>query len=608
AFVQLESMPLTASGKADRKALPEPEEEMATGTEYAAPENGTEEKLAALWAELLQRERVGVHDNFFELGGHSLKAAALTAAAEREFSVRLPLKEVFQHPTVRGLASRMLSGKLQRAYPPIPPAAPKPHYPATPAQRQMLIHESRNPASLSYHMPAALILKGDLDSGKLRKALELLTERHEALRTSFGQKDGRIVQTVAGPVDAPFLMLDPDVFFGSGGKEDWQQAAFRWLRPFDTARAPLFRTGLVPLGERQHLFLFDIHHAVSDGLSNGLLVSDLTALYEGRPLPPVKAQLKDYGEWLARILSGPERDRELDYWLTRFADGVPSLDWPTDADRSVLTDPAARDEGRRYRFAAEGEMTDALRRLARDAGCTLSMALLAAYQAMLGFWCGTEDVVTGLPTAGRSHPDLDHTAGLLVQTLPIRNRPIRSLSFADWLAEVKTSMLQAFDHPWLPAEELAELLDERGLLRWDATRHPLFDTMFVMQNIDAMETGSGELQWEPLDWSFATAKADLVLEAEERDGKLALVFEFRSRLLPEGTVSLMADGLLKLLERAAADPRAALGELAKAALPEGLSPSPGHGPGDGEEGLLFGSGFFFPETEEIQAEEDNRWK
>ncbi|MFC5469004.1 amino acid adenylation domain-containing protein [Cohnella suwonensis] len=592
AFVQLESMPLTASGKADRKALPEPEAEMAPGTAYAAPESETEEKLVALWRELLRREEVGIDDDFFELGGHSLKAAALTARIEQVFSVRLSLKDVFMKPTVRGLASLLSSGMAERSVSPIPRAQDKPHYPVTSAQKQMLIHEKRNPGGLSYHMPAALLLTGMLDDERLRLALKGLAARHESLRTSFDQADGLMVQAVREGIDVPFQRIDEAVFFG-GGTEEWEQAALRWLRPFELSKAPLFRAGLVPLGEDRHLLLFDIHHAVSDGMTNALLNRDLVALYEDRPLPDVKAQFKDYGEWLSRLLSGEERERHRDYWLNRFADGVPQLELPTDSDRAALADATARDEGKRYRFAVSGEVAAALERLARQSGCTLSMVLLASYQAMLAYWSGTPDVVTGVPSAGRSHPDLADTAGLLLQILAIRGRPISSLSFESLLADTKTGMLQAFDHPWLPADELVELLDERGLIRWDPTRHPLYDTMFVMQNMDAIPAQSGDLAWEPLDWEFTAAKTDLVLQAEERGGKLELSFEYRSRLFYEETVAQMAEGLLKFLEQAAAEPQASLGKLTGLRQTSVFPAKPDNGDGDGQDQAWFEAGFQF---------------
>ena len=589
AFAQLTAMPLTASGKADRKALPEPEGTMDTGTAYAAPAGETERRLAAMWEELLQREQIGANDDFFELGGHSLKATAMAARIETEFGVRLPLKEIFTHPTVAQLAALLTDGTAQAAHEPIPRAPAQPYYPVTSTQKQMLIHEGRNPGTLSYHMPAILVINGKLDEHRLHTALRQLTERHEALRTSFGQAEGRMVQRVHERVDVVCERIEPAAFFGDDDAGQ-VQAACRWLKPFDLARPPLFRTAIVPLSEDRHLFLFDIHHLVSDGMTNAILIAELAAIYDGQTLPTVPVQFKDYSEWLADRSTGEEKERHIRYWLDRFSDGVPTLELPADEERAVLSDPQARDEACQYQFHIPEELTERLAKLARQSGATLSMVLLAAYQALLGYWSGSNDVVTGVPAAGRSHPDLAYTAGLLLQTFAIRNRPERTLSFESWLAEVKRSMLEAFDNPWMPMDELVERLDEQGLIRWDTTRHPLFDTMFVMNNFEQPTSGSGELGWEPLDWPVLAAKTDLVLQAEERDGSLKLVLEYRSRLFRRDTVREMADALLALLAQAADNPGASLETLTGA-------PTDSHRTEHEEvpagSGGLFDSGFSF---------------
>ncbi|USB33503.1 non-ribosomal peptide synthetase [Paenibacillus sp. YPG26] len=576
AFVQLEAMPLTASGKADRKSLPEPESELSTGTAYAAPTTETEVKLADLWAELLGCDKVGTNDNFFELGGHSLKAAALTAAIQQHFAVRLPLKDMFVYPTIRELAAHIQSGSLEAATAPIPRAGSKPYYPAMPAQIQMLMDEARTPGSLVYHIPTVLALTGRLDADKLRASLDKLIERHEALRLTFVQVEGTIAQVVRDRIEAPFEVIAPSDFFGSDTTGNEVDAVLRWLKPFNTAEGPLFRACLVPRGEERYLLLFDIHHAVSDGTSVALLMSELIDLYEDRTLPPVQAQITDYSEWLAHSLTAQERERQRAYWLQQFEEAVPVLAWPTRRGREELADPSARTEAGRYRFSITGERLGAVERLAQDSGATLSMVLFAAYQALLGHWNGTADVVTGVPTAGRSHPDLARTSGLLLQTFAVRNRPQVALAFADWLKEVKESMLQAFDHAGLTTEELIGLLDERGQITWDPTRHPLFDTMFVMQNMDTPPAQSGDMLWETLDYRFTGAKLDLVLEAVERGGRLELVFEYRSRLFPEETIIRMAENFLQLLEHAASEPQMTLESLAgmlPSVLPEGTKPT-----------------------------------
>ncbi|MFB9278028.1 amino acid adenylation domain-containing protein [Cohnella cellulosilytica] len=583
-FAQLERMPLTASGKADRKALPAPGAEMETGVAYAAPTTETEQRLAAMWAELLQREQVGIDDDFFAIGGHSLKAAMLAARMEEAFSVPVPVKIMFLHPTIRRMAQKIeRSEPAESAARPIPRAPERPYYAVTPAQKQMLLHEYRHPGSLSYHMPSVLELDGKLDVDGLKEALARLVNRHEALRTSFGQSEGQPVQIVHAETSVDLETLDEKAFLSEmdGG---WEAAAQAWLRPFDLTRSPLFRVGLVRLEPERHLLLLDIHHAVSDGVTSGLLVRDLLAFYENRPLPEVKAQFKDYSEWIAKLRIEAEWERQQAYWISRFADGVPEFDLPYDRDRRSVLDLSELDQAGRYAFGLDASLQAELERFAARTGTTLFMVILAAYQALLGCWSGKTDIVTGVPSAGRNHPDLAQTAGLMLQTWAIRNRPDPALSFEAWLREVKRSLLEAFEHPWLSAEDLADLLNEKGLIRWEGNRNPLFETMFVMQNMAPAPSRADGLVWRTLPWSFAAAKLDLVLQAEEKEGALALGFEYRRCLFREETIAEMAEALLNLLAKAAASPEESLGKLTGIeALRESAD----------KKDELFGSGFSF---------------
>ncbi|QMV39813.1 non-ribosomal peptide synthetase [Cohnella cholangitidis] len=483
-FAQLERMPLTASGKADRKALPAPEAEMDTGVAYAEPTTATEQRLAALWEELLQRDKVGIDDDFFAIGGHSLKAATLAARIGEGFSVPVSVKDMFLYPTIRKMAQRIdATEQTEVAEFSIPRAPNQPHYAITPAQKQMLLHEYRNPGSLSYHMPSVLELEGELDADRLKEALIRLADRHESLRTSFGQSEGQTVQIVHAETNVELETLEEKAFF-SGVEGNWKAAARAWLRPFELTQSPLFRVGLARMGPERHLLLLDIHHAVSDGVTSGILVRDLLALYENRPLPEVKAQLKDYSAWIANLRNEAEWDRQQAYWISKFADGIPEFELPYDRERKSVSDLSELDKADRYSFLVDSSIKTELEHLATRTGTTLFMVMLASYQALLGCWSGKTDIVTGVPSAGRNHPDLAQTAGLLLQTWAIRNRPEPTLTFEDWLREVKVSLMEAFEHPWVSAEDLTDVLSEKGIVRWEGNRNPLFETMFVMQNMD----------------------------------------------------------------------------------------------------------------------------
>jgi len=257
---------------------------------------------------------------------------------------------------------------------------------------------------------------------------------------------------------------------------------------------------------------------------------------------------------------------------------------PYDRDRKSVSDLSELDKAGRYSVLVESSLITELESLATRTGTTLFMVMLASYQALLGCWSGKTDIVTGVPSAGRNHSDLAQTAGLLLQTWVIRNRPDPTLAFEDWLKEVKISLMEAFEHPWVSAEDLTGLLSEKGLVRWEGNRNPLFETMFVMQNMDPAPSHGNGLVWRRLPWNFAAAKLDLVLQAEEKQGALELAFDYRTCLFREETVVEMADELLKLLEKVAASPSASLGKLTGI---EELQES------SNSEDTLFGSGFQF---------------
>lgn len=549
--LRLDRMPLTANGKVDRRALPEPEPILAAAGTYTAPQTRLEEELAEIWQEVLGVDRIGVHDDFFALGGHSLKAMSLLSAIHKRLYVQLPMKELFAAPTLSRLALR-IEGSSQAAFDSIPPAELREAYPLSAAQKRMYVLDRlEDGLGTAYNMPGVMILSGPLDVERFESAFGKLIRRHESLRTSFHMEEGEPCQRIHD--DVRFDIERGELNGALDGAIPDRIAAF--VRPFNLSKAPLLRVGLDRLGEDRHLFLLDMHHIISDGVSLSLLIEEFTALYRGEEaLPELRIQYKDFAVWQNGVFqSGKLRTQET-YWLETFADGVPVLELSYDFPR-----PAAQSfEGDYILFRIESELSEALTKLAAEAGATLYMVLLAAYNVLLSRYSGQEDIVVGTPVAGRSHGDTERLLGLFVNTLAMRNYPRGDRTFLDFLHEVKERTLDAFEHQDYPFEELVEKL---GIPR-DLSRNPLFDTMFSVLNVAPPASEElQELSIEPYGAESKVAKFDLSLEATEEEAGIRFNLEFCTRLFLRETAERMGGHYIQLLRAIAADPSASLAEL-----------------------------------------------
>ncbi|MEC1797397.1 condensation domain-containing protein, partial [Bacillus mojavensis] len=317
-IIEMEQWPVTPSGKLDRKALPAPDG-AADREIYSAPRNLTEMKLSQLWEEVLKSGPVGIHDNFFDRGGHSLKATALVSRIAKEFGVQVPLKEVFAHPTVEGLAS-VISEGTESPYEAIKPAEKRETYPVSSAQKRMYVLQQLEDGGTGYNMPAVLELEGNLDVERLDAIFKALIKRHESLRTSFTtDTDGEPVQRIHDEV--PFTFHTSVL----GGQTE-QEAAAAFIQPFDLSQAPLFRAGVVKVSDGRHLLLVDMHHIISDGVSVNTLIREFGELYANQELPPLHIQYKDYAVWQEAFKKGDTYKTQEAYWLKQLEGELPVLD------------------------------------------------------------------------------------------------------------------------------------------------------------------------------------------------------------------------------------------------------------------------------------------
>ncbi|HEX6201344.1 MAG TPA: amino acid adenylation domain-containing protein, partial [Thermoanaerobaculia bacterium] len=580
AWAVLPELPLTPNGKIDRRALAAIEPSAAGSEDEVGPEPGQaprtpeEEILAELWADLLGVERVGVRRSFFELGGHSLLATRLLARVRRLFGVEVPLRALFEAPTVEALAERVVRGRRDAAADPeraAPPVTLLPRGRLMPAsfgqERLWFLHHLGEDGG-SYNLSGALALRGGLRSPALARALRGVVRRHEALRTVFapataaGAGEAQVLQVVLERVTARLPLLDlgglPPVRRGPESRRASEALAGR---PFSLGgdRGPLFRFALLRLGADEHLLAAVFHHAVSDGWSVEVFLRDLSALYgaalAGRPspLPELPVQYPDFAAWQREQLSGAALDGEIVWWREHLAGLPPLLDLPTDRPRPPVRDA----RGGRLPVRLAGDVVAPLRELARSRGASLYMVCLALFQAVLGRLAGADHLAVGAPVAGRTRAEVDGLIGLFVNTLVLRGDLTGDPSFAELLGRARGTVLDAYAHQELPFEKLVEeLRPERSL-----GHSPLFQTLLTVQNAPGKAPALTGLETEPVDVGRGGVKFDLRLGLKERRGGLEGEFEFRRDLFDATTVARWRRQLEALARAAAAEPDRPLSEL-----------------------------------------------
>ncbi|HLP60972.1 MAG TPA: amino acid adenylation domain-containing protein, partial [Candidatus Deferrimicrobium sp.] len=541
-FVQVESFPLTPSGKIDRRALPEPVIEV--GENYVAPGDEIETKLLKIWSDVLRRDedKISVLANFFELGGHSLKVAALAAKIHKEFNANIPLAQFFKINTIRELA-RYIRRIEKDQYLEIEPTEKKLYYPLTSAQKRLYFLQVMEETGTGYNMPQVMKLEGKINAAKLENTFRKLIQRHESFRTSFIMVEEEPVQRIHDEVESKSFA---ELFQKRPLGEPPGAIIESFIRPFDLSQAPLLRVGLLKLAKEEYLLMVDMHHIISDGVSMVVLVKEFMALYEGRELSPLRLQYKDYAWWQAHRRG--ETARQEAFWLSEFGEfeDIPELELPLDYERPRVQSF----EGRSVGFDLGSGETRDLKALALKQGATLYMVLLAIYDIFLAKTGNRESVVVGTPVAGRLHADLEQVIGMFVNTLALKNVPAGEKSFNSFLEEVKEKTLSAFANQEYPYEELVEKVN----IDRDTGRNPLFDTMFVLQNLDFPAIEILGLKLKSYPYERRTAKLDLTFVCSESDGRLFFTVEYAVWLFKQETALRLSEYFKKVVAAVLANP------------------------------------------------------
>nr|WP_217434597.1 pyoverdine non-ribosomal peptide synthetase PvdD [Pseudomonas aeruginosa] len=556
----LERMPLTVNGKLDRQALPQPDASLSQQA-YRAPGSELEQRIAAIWAEILGVERVGLDDNFFELGGHSLLATRVISRVRQEQQLDASLKALFERPVLEAFAQGL--ERTTDAVSTIPLADRQQPLALSFAQERQWFLWQLEPESAAYHIPSALRLRGRLDVDALQRSFDSLVARHETLRTRFRLEGGRSYQQVQPAVSVSIEREQ----FGEEGLIERIQAIV--VQPFDLERGPLLRVNLLQLAEDDHVLVLVQHHIVSDGWSMQVMVEELVQLYAGYSqgldvvLPALPIQYADYALWQRSWMEAGEKERQLAYWTGLLGGEQPVLELPFDRPR-----PARQSHrGAQLGFELSRELVEAVRALAQREGTSSFMLLLASFQALLYRYSGQADIRVGVPIANRNRVETERLIGFFVNTQVLKADLDGRMGFDELLAQARQRALEAQAHQDLPFEQLVEALQPER----NASHNPLFQVLFNHQSeIRSVtpEVQLEDLRLEGLAWDGQTAQFDLTLDIQEDENGIWASFDYAADLFDASTVERLAGHWRNLLRGIVANPRQRLGELPLLDAPE----------------------------------------
>ena len=567
-FVRLDEMPLTESGKIDRRALPDPDNVRPDlASPYFSSRNEIEQRLVAIWEDVLDVCPVGVNDGFFDLGGDSLSATRVISQVLKHFDLEIPLQVLFQSPTIAQMAAVVARAKdkLSEDSKTLRAAAVFSAWrddflPLSYSQQRLWFLEQLDPGSSSYNLFSAYQLKGDIDISALEQTFNEIVRRHEVLRTVFKSEDGSPKQVVLPNLTIKIPVVD--LRARGSAEERWTEARRMFTeeaqRPFDLAAGPLLRITLLQLADHEHVLLRAMHHIVSDGWSAGVLFREVSEIYaalvDRRPpsLADLPIQYADYAKWQRQRFDGEQLESHLFYWKKQLAN-IATLQFPTDRPRQTLQ--AAR--GARRYFVFSERLSSELKHLSRRHGATPFMILLAAFQTLLHRYSGQTDIAIGSAVAGRSRNEFEALLGLFLNMLVLRLDLSGNPTFVETIARVREVCLEALSHQELPFEKLVEELHPERLLG----RNPLFQVSFTYQNTPQVPLRLSRITVEDLEVETGIARFDLHLFMEEVGGHLKGYCDYDINLFDAGTIERMLGHFQTLLEGIVVNPEQPISQL-----------------------------------------------
>jgi amino acid adenylation domain-containing protein len=541
-YLLLDSLPLTTNGKANRRALPAPDELRPEGErEYVAPSSPSEELVAGIIAEVLQIGRVGALDDFFDLGGHSLSAVQVISRIRRAFQIELSIQALFESPTVAGLVSvieKIQHGSGGLVPPPIAPAPRSQPLPLSIAQQRLWILDQLEPNNPLYNVPRAIRMVGNLATDALRTALNSVVRRHEVLRTKYRVEGDEPIQVIAPELQVELPLVDLRALAPAERENEVRRIIQEECsKAIDLAKDHIFRCLLLKLSAQEHILFLNLHHIATDGWSNGVLTRDLAAFYgaalEGKPLsvPELTIQYADYAVWQRNCLSGAVLEKQLEYWKGRLKGAPAVLEIPTDRPR-----PAVQTfRGASYVAGLPSSLMDGVRILSRQHEATVFMTLLAAFQCLILYYSKQPDIVIGTDVAGRNDVRTEALIGFFVNLIVLRTDLSGNPSVAELLGRVRETALGAYAHQDTPFDKLVEeLRPERSL-----SHNPLVQILFVQNTRTHTQVQMPRLQMSnvPLD---LPSKFDLMVLVAESTPDTPVKWVYSRDLFDSPTIERMA--------------------------------------------------------------------
>jgi len=536
-FIRLEKIPLTPNGKVDWKAMEAYEAKLDTGSRYEAPRDELEKTIAAIWQEVLKVEKVGIHDNFFELGGDSFKAMTLARKFSDWRGKRVSIVLIFENPTIAALAPNFAGGspgKKQGIT--IKPGEKKDRYPLASAQQRYYIMDQLSGAGMSYHIPTAVQMNGRLEKEKLETIMMQLVRRHESLRTSFENLGEEILQFIHNRVEFKL-----EKYTAAGGEQELEEITKKFMRPFDLARAPLFRAGLITREPGTHILMIDMHHLITDGVSARVFIEEFTALYADRDLPAARITYKDYARWQEQLTRSGELKKQEDYWLECFKGEIPRLNMPVDFPGTGEN----QYEGSTIRVEMGPRLVNGIKRLIKETAASLNIVLMAAYAVLLSKYTGQEEIIIGTLTTGRNHEEIQNIIGLFTNSLAIRNFPGEDKIFEIYLNEVKKNMLQAYENQDYQFNDLVWKLGDRV----DTRGTPLYSTIITIQDIEIPPVEIPGLELTPYPLGKETSKFPFYIDVYHDEENIRLAMKYSTALYKSSTAERIVSDYIQVLDQ-----------------------------------------------------------
>jgi amino acid adenylation domain-containing protein/non-ribosomal peptide synthase protein (TIGR01720 family) len=594
-FVTLDALPLTSSGKVDRKALPVPEANRAIlGTVYTQPRTKLEQRLVEIWQNVLQVEEVGIFDNFFELGGNSIKAVLLANQLQALLSEIVQIVVIFDQPTVVALTeylnknyqqaiakifkeeitSLSTPGSSQENATPLSLIQPVPRteqFPLSYGQQRIWFLNQLEGASATYNIPNAIKLEGFLNQKALSQALQALVQRHEVLRTNFSSHKGVPVQSITSDVTVDLQIIDlQNVSFTEQDAQVQELIQAEAQQPFNLVRDKLIRFKLLQLASTTHVLLVTVHHIIADGWSMGILRREFAEFYkafcENLPatLPPLPIQYVDFVHWQRQ----QDFSHQFQYWKEHLAGHLPTLQFPTDFPRPLVRDH----RGVTIKRHLDQQVTAGLQSLSQQEDSSLFMVLLAIWSILLCRYTGQQDIIIGTPIAARNHREVEGLIGLFLNNLALRINLSEEPTFRVVLRQVRETSLNAYANQDLSFEKLVEELQPERSLQ----HHPIFDVMLNVLNTPEAEFNLPNLSIAPLEQENLDAKLAMTLYVMENKGQLTFILGYQQALFSRERMNIFLDQYLELLQQVVAEPNRHIAEYSLV-IPQNqrILPNPG---------------------------------